>query len=315
MSSVPNSYYTQRIQDGVYDSIAKRLIEMGPACFAGSEYHTDFHRVIEQWSNNYLYHNPDGSKFRTNICSEVKDKSAGTILNSVRNHYPGKPSEPFRPITDDSKVKNVIVIGVPTAADDLLLGGIFNNEVGSLNAIRIEDEIEETETNLSYSVREWVHNATNDSITTKDLIVLFTSRIFIKQEGSSSPTAQKQITKQTLGTAVKKPETAPTLQTESIEPVLPPIHPSVPLPNTVINKTSTSSQATSTSTQATSAFTAFTAPKQCCEPSPPTNTPNTTTANPNKKTKAPKKEPVPTKLSHTKGKEKDSTSDVMEVEE
>lgn len=96
MSSVPNSYYTQRIQDGVYDSIAKRLIEMGPACFAGSEYHTDFHRVIEQWSNNYLYHNPDGSEFRTNICSEVKDKSAGTILNSVRNHYPGKPSEPVR---------------------------------------------------------------------------------------------------------------------------------------------------------------------------------------------------------------------------
>lgn len=102
---------------------------------------------------------------------------------------------------------------------------------------------------------------------------------------------------------------------ESIEPVLPPIHPSVPLPNTVINKTSTSSQATSTSTQATSAFTAFTAPKRCHEPSPPTNTPNTTTANPNKKTKAPKKEPVPTKLSHTKGKEKDSTSDAMEVEE
>lgn len=52
----------------------------------------------------------------------------------------------FKPITDESKVKDVIVLGIPTCSSTLL-GALFYNQIAALNNIRDDDEKEERERN------------------------------------------------------------------------------------------------------------------------------------------------------------------------
>jgi hypothetical protein len=48
----------------------------------------------------------------------------------------------FRPITDESKVKNVVVLKVPTYCTPLM-SVVYQNQIGTLNSIREADEEEE----------------------------------------------------------------------------------------------------------------------------------------------------------------------------
>jgi hypothetical protein len=83
----------EHLTSGLYDDIATQLKEMDNACLASAEYKGDFHHAIEQWSNNYLYRNKDSSEFWVNICGEMMDSTAGTIISSRGNHYSGKAGE------------------------------------------------------------------------------------------------------------------------------------------------------------------------------------------------------------------------------
>ena len=83
----------QRFQDGFYDDVASNVVEMGTASLAGVEYKQTFHRVIEQWSNNYLYRNNNGTEFRTNVVGEICVEELGTLVGSKGNHYAGKAGQ------------------------------------------------------------------------------------------------------------------------------------------------------------------------------------------------------------------------------
>jgi hypothetical protein len=48
----------------------------------------------------------------------------------------------FQPVTDESKVKNVLVLKLPTYCSPFM-SAIYQNQVGTLNSIRESDEAEE----------------------------------------------------------------------------------------------------------------------------------------------------------------------------
>jgi hypothetical protein len=90
------------------------------------------------------------------ICAE----ELGTLVGAKGNHYAGKAGQQvssnfvyhyaevvpmmikFRPITDESKVKNVLVLKVPTYCTPFM-SAVYQNQIGTLNSIREADEEEE----------------------------------------------------------------------------------------------------------------------------------------------------------------------------
>ena len=48
----------------------------------------------------------------------------------------------FRPVTNESKIKNVLVLKVPTYCSPFMMA-VYQNQVGTLNSIRESDEAEE----------------------------------------------------------------------------------------------------------------------------------------------------------------------------
>lgn len=85
--------YIERFENGFYDDVARSIVEMGSTSLAGAEYKQTFYRVIEQWSNNYLFRNNDGTEFRTNIVGEICVEELGTLIGSKGNHYAGKAGQ------------------------------------------------------------------------------------------------------------------------------------------------------------------------------------------------------------------------------
>jgi hypothetical protein len=85
--------FINRFETGFYDDIANNIVEMGTASLAGADYKHSFNRVIEQWSNNYLYRNNDGTEFRTNIVGKICAEELGTLVGAKGNHYPGKAGQ------------------------------------------------------------------------------------------------------------------------------------------------------------------------------------------------------------------------------
>ncbi|KAG6907172.1 hypothetical protein DXG01_010258 [Tephrocybe rancida] len=161
----------ERFSSGIYQDAADQLKSMGKASLAVAEYGTDFRRIIEGWSGNYAYKEDTGADFRTNIIGQVAPLSSGTIIVAKGNHYAGRAGDPFRPMDDDSKVKDVLVLELPPLAPNLL-NALFYNQIGSLNAVRESDEEEETRDGIKVSVRDWVRNAAGDENSAKDHIVL-----------------------------------------------------------------------------------------------------------------------------------------------
>jgi hypothetical protein len=102
MSNNPQAYtevlslFVKHFEDGLYDEVASDVNDMGTSALAGAEYNNTFHRVIEQWSNNYLYRNSDGIEFHTNIVGEICPKEQGTLIGAKGNHYGGRPGQLVR---------------------------------------------------------------------------------------------------------------------------------------------------------------------------------------------------------------------------
>ncbi|KAG6915535.1 hypothetical protein DXG01_011032 [Tephrocybe rancida] len=161
----------ERFSTGIYQDAAEQLKSMGRASLAVAEYGTDFLRTTEGWSGNYAYKEDNGAEFRTNIIGQIAPVSAGTIIAAKGNHYAGRAGDPFRPVDDESKVKDVLVLELPLLAPDLLCA-LFYNQIGSLNAVRESDEMEERTQGSRVSVRDWVRNAAGDENSSKDHIVL-----------------------------------------------------------------------------------------------------------------------------------------------
>ncbi|KAG6875030.1 hypothetical protein C0992_005496 [Termitomyces sp. T32_za158] len=161
----------QERNKGLYPAVADSIINMHGSFLGSAKFGIDFKRCIKQWSGNYIYKDSQGRDFRTNIVGEIASTASGTIIAAKGNYYAGRSSDQFRPIGDESKVKDVLVIKVPMESPRLL-STLFNNQIGTLNTVRGSDEREEVANGGDFSIWEWVCNSDGDNSLKKDHIVV-----------------------------------------------------------------------------------------------------------------------------------------------
>ncbi|KAG6876463.1 hypothetical protein C0992_012883 [Termitomyces sp. T32_za158] len=190
---ISTSLAQEHVASGLYELLATEMLAMEKSALAMTEYGTDFVRVTERWSGNHSYKDTDGAEWRTNIIGEIASAAAGSVVSAKGNHYAGKLGE-FKQLDDSSKVKDILVVKVPTEAPDLF-GGIFYNQIGSLNAVRESDEKEEIMRDQKVTMRDWVRNASGDENSVKDHIVI---HMLPKYGNPNKGQTNKCLTKRTL---------------------------------------------------------------------------------------------------------------------
>ncbi|KAJ6525414.1 hypothetical protein B0H19DRAFT_1084961 [Mycena capillaripes] len=144
---VSRSFYGERaVEGGLYDSAFDQLREM-PNALANLEYigtkkrpQTIFRGM--DWSKSIVFKESkakDAPEFKVAIIGEICGPEYGTIVQAQGNHYDGRDGEPFKPVDDRSKCKDVLVLRDPTqcSMDQL---NMFDNQTALLQ------DMENTET-------------------------------------------------------------------------------------------------------------------------------------------------------------------------
>ncbi|KAJ6537008.1 hypothetical protein B0H19DRAFT_1240789 [Mycena capillaripes] len=142
-----DSFYGERaVEGGLYDSAFDQLREM-PNALANLEYigtkkrpQTIFRGM--DWSKSIVFKESkakDAPEFKVAIIGEICGPEYGTIVQAQGNHYDGRDGEPFKPVDDRSKCKDVLVLRDPTqcSMDQL---NMFDNQTALLQ------DMENTET-------------------------------------------------------------------------------------------------------------------------------------------------------------------------
>ncbi|KAF8060234.1 hypothetical protein FPV67DRAFT_1674194 [Lyophyllum atratum] len=162
--------YEDRVKNDVYATLAEQIAAMGPEALAHADYKVDFMQRVEENTGHYSYvDSRSGLEFTAIIFGEVMPTSAGTVVSAKGNYFPGKRGDPFVPIGDGAKCKDVLVLGTPTLATPELEGW-YRDQLGALNAVRESDEKAEREKDWPGKVREWLRNPEGDNETVKELI-------------------------------------------------------------------------------------------------------------------------------------------------
>ncbi|KAG6826753.1 hypothetical protein H0H92_014578 [Tricholoma furcatifolium] len=175
---LPISYElaNERVEN-VYEPLADQIMAMGNASLANATYGTDFVSSVEDWSKNVVYRDAGAAEteFRCNIFGQVAIEEHGTIIAAKGNYYAGKTGAKFTPLSDDHRVKDVLVLETPTFAGGRL-ERLFLNQVGGLNDILTKEETEDKKKNIVMECREWVRNAANDKLNPANMVVLHMMR-------------------------------------------------------------------------------------------------------------------------------------------
>ncbi|KAL0580158.1 hypothetical protein V5O48_001868 [Marasmius crinis-equi] len=146
---------SRRREGGLYPHMVDVLSNMGKSALCNTNFNSDFFRRarVDNWSKNYGYHDSSNLEFTANVFGEVVGEQYGTLLGPDGNHYPGRPDEEPRPVTDRSSVKPVIVLAKPSLCDEVL-GDYFHDQIVVFNDIRRADQIQEEEDNEQFDVKE-----------------------------------------------------------------------------------------------------------------------------------------------------------------
>ncbi|KAF8054267.1 hypothetical protein FPV67DRAFT_1682683 [Lyophyllum atratum] len=194
--------YEDRAKNGVFDDISTGFTSMGHRALANAEYNIDIRRKIEGWSGGYSYLDLRSSEeYKAVLFGQVMAASAGTLLSAKGNHYAGRPGDIFLPIGDDSKCKDVIVIGCPTLATPIVEDLFMNQKMGKLPATLLFEAMADRWTQ-SGVVKEWVRNKKGNNSTVKDLISLHLGPKYANP-GTGAEDASKRVKKRELRTAEK----------------------------------------------------------------------------------------------------------------
>ncbi|KAG6849603.1 hypothetical protein H0H93_007055 [Arthromyces matolae] len=171
MQTLSHEYADEQNETGFYEDLTKQIRLLGKSCLAEVEYKVDFTRVVEGYNNNQTYVYKTGEVFRTNIFGQIAPLLAGTIVSAKGNHFMGRPGDPIIPISDGTKLKDVIVVEVPTNCNSVL-AALFYNQIATLNDIRESDEVEEQMEGKTYRLRECLRNFAGDDNSQKNMVVI-----------------------------------------------------------------------------------------------------------------------------------------------
>ncbi|KAL0566360.1 hypothetical protein V5O48_015653 [Marasmius crinis-equi] len=102
--------------EALYPHLEAIIKNMKKSALTNVELGKDFVKRLDRRGRNYGFADNAGRVFSTNVFGEIVGTNHGTSLGATGTHYWGSdPSKPV-PITDHTKVKHQIVIGVPSFA-------------------------------------------------------------------------------------------------------------------------------------------------------------------------------------------------------
>ncbi|KAJ7748833.1 hypothetical protein DFH07DRAFT_962037 [Mycena maculata] len=133
--------YFQRAESGFYESVLAQMKGM-PNALSNLEYiGTKKHRPDifrgEDWSKNIVFKDgpgKDAHEFQVAIVGEIADPRYGTIIRAQGNHYDGRDGEPFKPVDDKCKIKDVLVLRAPSYCS-LDLKNLYDNQTALIQDI------------------------------------------------------------------------------------------------------------------------------------------------------------------------------------
>lgn len=156
--------FNKREPDGIYPAISQHLIDMGKEFLGTATFPKDFYRVSPRFPPYYKYLSAStNAEFSCKLVGEIASPDLGTAVSAVGNHifedkdgivrtiasslalcsiHPSQPHIQFQPISDKSNVKHILALQKPTYASDSL-SALFDNQLATLNEIRLADEEEE----------------------------------------------------------------------------------------------------------------------------------------------------------------------------
>ncbi|KAL6299053.1 hypothetical protein BKA93DRAFT_830178 [Sparassis latifolia] len=132
--------YENRANGDFFHDLLAFIQSLGKLTLSGVFYPGDFSKVITSEGNySYVWTADKFTEFRTNIFGEVRPTTDGTNLSAKGNHRPGDNASP---VTDDSKIRNILVLDSPKMASNEIYQ-TFREQISTLNEVRVADEQEE----------------------------------------------------------------------------------------------------------------------------------------------------------------------------
>ncbi|KAL0574806.1 hypothetical protein V5O48_007163 [Marasmius crinis-equi] len=154
--SFPSVLFDSRQQPGgLYSHIVDIVSNMGKGALCNVNIDADFfrRRRLDNWTNNYGFRTEGNAEFNANVFGEIVGEQYGTLLGATGNHYPGRPDEEPKLITDSTHVKPVIVLGKPSLCNEVL-GDYYHDQIVVFNDIRRVDRRDEEQENQEFDIKE-----------------------------------------------------------------------------------------------------------------------------------------------------------------
>ncbi|KAK7026420.1 hypothetical protein VNI00_015655 [Paramarasmius palmivorus] len=142
--------------DGVYEYIIGQCAKQKESCLAFLNEDFGSRVKVNDYGDNYQL--VSGGRPVTLLAfGEIAGHSAGTRLGASGNHIlPLQGSGKLRPITDETKVRHVIVLGQPSGATGDL-EALFQNQIAAVGEFRETDaRLEREKGPVPFAVKDWI---------------------------------------------------------------------------------------------------------------------------------------------------------------
>ncbi|KAJ6627079.1 hypothetical protein B0H10DRAFT_417881 [Mycena sp. CBHHK59/15] len=160
-----NKCFIERAESGLYASALAQMKEL-PNALANIEY-----IGTKSPPPRHLQRSRLGEK---SIIGEIAEPTFGTLVRAHGNHYDGRDGEPFKPVDDKSKIKDVLVLRAPTHSD-LEMHNLYENQTALLQDIENTEIATDEAHGFSPNYRSCLRSSRTD-MDCKDLLTITTMK-------------------------------------------------------------------------------------------------------------------------------------------
>ncbi|KAJ6557443.1 hypothetical protein B0H19DRAFT_1376230 [Mycena capillaripes] len=176
----PDKFLIDRTEEGgVYDFTLSQLQNM-PHALANLEYIGTKKRPPtifrgQDWAKNIVFRESKSAgapEFKVSIVGEVCDPAHGTLIRAHGNHYDGREGEPFKPVDDHTKAKDVIVLQAPSHCSTDFMN-LYHDQTAIIQDLENTEKALDAVAGLSPNFRSCLKSKNPDA-DSKDLITITT---------------------------------------------------------------------------------------------------------------------------------------------
>ncbi|KAJ6538396.1 hypothetical protein B0H10DRAFT_2245784 [Mycena sp. CBHHK59/15] len=176
-----NKCFIERAESGLYASALEQMKELPNALanieYIGTKSHPPDIFKGQDWAKNVVFTDSprkDANEYRAAIIGEIAEPTFGTLVRAHGNHYDGRDGEPFKPVDDKSKIKDVLVLRAPTHSD-LEMHNLYENQTALLQDIENTEIATDEAHGFSPNYRSCLRSSRTD-MDCKDLLTITTMK-------------------------------------------------------------------------------------------------------------------------------------------